>query len=137
VEVRSLEKQVSEAAPQTEEELINSFVQYATAHRELFLKSDIKGSNRAHDKLIQVAVKFRQLPDRGERMLRELIRSNHENVRTWAAYFLLTIDAKLAIRTMQDIAATTESATTQISNETTIKEWRAGRLDVDWFLKKK
>ncbi len=68
-------------------------------------------------------------------MLRELIRSSHESVRGWAAYFMLTIDERLAVRTLQDIAGTTESASEKITCETTLEEWKAGRLNVDWFQK--
>lgn len=124
-------------SPPSEAELTRAFVEYATAHRELFVNRDIKGSNRAHDKLIKVAVQFRQLADRGEHMLRELVRSNHESVRGWAAYFMLTIDEGLAVRTLQDIVETTESASETVSCRVTLEEWQAGRLDVDWFLKKK
>lgn len=124
-------------SPLTEEELFRAFVEHATAHRDLFVEGDVKASNRAHDKLIKVAVQFRQLPDRGEHMLRELIRSTNESVLVWAAYFMLTLDAKLAVKTLRDIAKTTESATIGITCDTTLQEWRAGRLDVDWFLKKK
>lgn len=123
-------------SPSTEEELIKAFVEHATAHKDLFIEGDVKASNRAHDRLIKVAVKFRQFPDRGEHMLRELIRSTNESVRGWAAYFMLTIDEKLAIRTMRDIARTTQSASEKITCDTTLEEWKAGRLDVDWFLKK-
>jgi hypothetical protein len=123
-------------SPLTEEELTEAFVEHATAHRDLFVDGDVKASNRAHDRLIKVAVQFRQLPDRGEHMLRELMRCTNESVRGWAAYFMLTIDEKLAIRTMRDIARTTQSASEKITCDTTIEEWRAGRLEVDWFLKK-
>lgn len=68
-----------------EAELIKAFVEHATAHRYLFVEGDVKASNRAHDKLTKIAVKFRQIPDRGEHILRELIRSSNESVRGWAA----------------------------------------------------
>jgi hypothetical protein len=123
------------SGPSTEEELFNAFVEHATAHRDSFVEGNIKASNRAHDKLIKVAVEFRQIPDRGEHMLRELIRSSNESVRGWAAYFMLTLDEKLAVKTMRDIAKTTQSASVKITSETTLEEWRAGRLDVDWFLR--
>ena len=124
-------------SPPSDSALLQAFIEQATSHRELFIKGDVKGSNRAHDRLIHVAVHLRERSDRGERLLRELIRSDHEAVRSWAAYFLLPIDENLAVRTMQDIAESTQSATIHISNETTLAEWKAGRLDVDWFMKKK
>ena len=71
-------------------------------------------------------------------MLRELVRSTERvSVRVWSAYFMLTLDAKLAIKTLQDVGRTTQSATLGITCDTTLDEWKAGRLDVDWFLKQK
>ena len=67
-----------------------------------------------------------------------LLDHQHPSVRLWAAAHLLPLDERRALKALQEIASNPELYPWQLQAgaKMTIKEWKAGRLDADWFMKK-
>lgn len=114
----------------------NAYISAATAHLELLLEHDVKGSNRAHDQVIENARKIRNWTDRGQEMLERLLLHPHDNVRCWAAVHLLPLDEERALETLHELKGHAKHWQTSLDAETAIEEWKAGNLDPDWFVKK-
>lgn len=112
-----------------------SYVDSAILHHEKLLLGDPKGSNRQHDRLIKAIRQIRKQSDQGRVFLSDLLEHENDSVRLWAACHLLTIDEKKAVETLKKIAAKTATWQLQTDAEMTISEWKAGRLDPDWFMK--
>ena len=119
--------------------LEDQYVELAIGHHELLMAGDPDGSNRCHKRLLEVAKGIRELSHGGKDILVALTSHDHPSVRLWAACHLLTLDQKLALSTLKEVAVNSSKYPWQLQTdaEMTIKEWKAGRLDPDWFLKKK
>jgi Domain of unknown function (DUF2019) len=114
----------------------DSYVDAAILHHEKLLLGDPKGSNRQHDRLIKAIRQIRKQGDQGKDFLLGLLQHENESVKLWAACHLLTIDEKRAVETLKKIAAKASAWQLQTDAEMTISEWRAGRLDPDWYMKR-
>lgn len=115
--------------------ILQNFVDLAIERHRLLVQRNIRAANKTFDKLYKSCARtMRSLPDEGESILKVLVQHEHPEVRAEAAYLLLPIDEKLAIRTLKVLAS---SAIPWVSSSsgTTMAEWKAGRLDVDWFMK--
>lgn len=112
-----------------------SYVEAAVRFQEARDRYDSDTSNREHDKIIKIARKLRQQPDRGLSILSRLIAHENDGVRSWAAFHLLPLDEVNALKILKEIAAGPPSEK-RFDAEIIIKEWNSGQLDVDWFLKK-
>jgi Domain of unknown function (DUF2019) len=113
------------------------YVEAAILHHDKLLAGDPKGSNRQHDRLIKAIRQIRNSADRGGAFLSSLLEHKNDSVRLWAAAHLLALDEKKAVKTLKVIAANTPSWQLQTDAEMTLSEWKAGRLDPDWFMKEK
>jgi hypothetical protein len=113
------------------------YVNAAIAHHELLLAGDPKGSNRAHKTLHDAVKRIRAYPDNGISLLAGLLLHTHASVRFWAAVHLLPLNEKLALQTLNKIAQNPTLYPWQLHTdaELTIKEWKAGNLKPDWFMK--
>jgi hypothetical protein len=116
--------------------LLEQFDTLAVIKTELQGNGDIKGSNRAFDRLMKLAATIRTMEDRGESILKMLITSKHEATRSTAAYLLLPVNPVLATDELENLANRASNVFLLTSARTTLEEWSAGRLDVDWFIKK-
>lgn len=92
-------------------------------------------ANKTYDKIYKLSVQIRKLSDRGEKLLRGLIGHAHPNVRATAAYLMLPLDSRLALNVFNELSKC-GIIWLAIDAEMCIKEWKAGRLDVEWFVKK-
>jgi hypothetical protein len=117
-----------------EEQYVNS----AIGHHELLMAGNLAGSNRVHKRLHDVTRKLRAKSDRGLSALIVLLDHQHPSVRLWAAAHLLPLDENRALKALQEISSNSKLYPWQLktSAKTTIEEWKAGRLDADWFMKK-
>ena len=114
----------------------DTYVDSAIRHHELLISGDPKGSNKAHDHLIAAARKLRVREDRGLAFLTHLLGHENESVRLWAACHRLPLDEKMALKNLAELASRASAWQLQTDAEMTMTEWLAGRLDVDWFMKK-
>jgi hypothetical protein len=119
----------------TPDELKSNFVALEKLHFSQYEDGLIKKANKTFDRVYKLAVQIRTLPDKGAELLSELVDFSHDNVRMNAAYLLLPIDNKRALKTLSELR-NSDVAWISMSAETCIQEWQAGRLDVDWFMKK-
>ncbi len=117
-------------------DMVAKFENYAVAKTELQGKQDVKGSNRAFDKLMKLASVIRTTEDGGRGILEELILSKHDAVRLTAAYLLLPINPELASCELLSIANNSSNVFLASSARVTLEEWATGKLDTDWFVKK-
>jgi hypothetical protein len=94
-----------------------------------------KQANKTHVKIYKLAVKIRNMHDRGELFLKGLLAHPHDQVKIIASYLLLPLDAKLALATFKPLV---KSHIPLISTnaEMCMAGWKDGTMDVDWFMKK-
>jgi hypothetical protein len=110
----------------------NEYVEAAILHRQLLEVGDRKGSNAAHDRLIDAIQKIRSQDDRGRSfLLGNLTHDNDENVRLWSAAHLLKLEEKAALAELKYLANDAKSWIVRSSADVTATEWRKGTLDID------
>jgi hypothetical protein len=78
--------------------------------------------------MMEALTALREMPDRGEAALTQLLSHPDESVRTWASTHLLPLNEALACRVLEGVAACT--GLVAFSAAMVLKEWRAGRLKV-------
>jgi hypothetical protein len=117
-------------------DMVDQFKQLAIASSEILGDGGVKAANRAGVKLNRLACQIRVMDDQGRKILEELIASKEEAVRSKAAYFLLPINPTLATRELANLAKNASNVFLLMSAKTTLTEWKAGRLDTDWFIHK-
>lgn len=113
----------------------DEYVAAAILHRELLEMGDRKGSNTAHDRLIEAIRQIRRTADRGHSFLLRLLAHSDENVRLWSAAHLLPLEEKEALAELSRLATGAQSWVVRSSADVTETEWRKGTLDIDWFMK--
>jgi hypothetical protein len=94
-----------------------------------YIRGDHKVANRNYDKLAALLPKLRATGDRGEEILRRLMKDQSDSVATWAATHSLPIAEKDALATLSAIART--EGVIGFGAEMVIKEWKSGRLVID------
>jgi hypothetical protein len=113
------------------------FIRIAIEQEEKLAKGDVKIANKMHDLLYKkYARAIRALPDQGRAILEALADNQNPAVRIHAGYLLLPLNEKLAVLTLADLANANLPGISSASI-TTLSEWSAGRLDVEWFTKTK
>lgn len=103
------------------------YVAAAILHRDNSL--DPQTTNAAHDKLISIFQKMRELPDFGEGSLRRLMSCGDDRVSCWAALHLLPLAPKDAEITLTRIALGPKSLL-EFSAAMILKEWKRGSLKI-------
>lgn len=112
-------------------ELISEdYIVAARAHGVASVKGDHKKANEAYDRLITTLNRLRQTPDKGAIVLKEILKNKDAHVRCWAATHLLPLDETIAVHTLEQLAADSESLA-GFDAKMVLREWRAGRLKVD------
>lgn len=94
-----------------------------------------KRSNKLYDKLYGATRKVRiHSSDGGKAFFESLLDHPMSYVASAAAFNLIPFNPKLARETYERLAKV-EDSEAGVFAETTLKEWKAGRLDPDWFMK--
>src|SRR5262245_54364297 len=107
----------------------------AVAFQQARDKYDHKTSNKVHGKLYDAARKIRlRSADGGETFFVSLLNHSMPYVSLCAAFNLIPFNPKLARATYERLAKDAEGEV-GFAAEMTLKEWKAGRLDPDWFMK--
>lgn len=113
---------------QDEATLEQEFVRLTTLRSQALARNDSRSGNRYYDKLYKLKGTIRQLPNRGEALLKRVLDSLRDGeVRVMAAAYLLAVDEGTAFRELEAVAAE-ESGLVSMNAEMTLKEWKAGRL---------
>jgi hypothetical protein len=102
---------------------------FAEAHGAAYTRGDSRTANRNYDKLAVLLPKLRATADRGEEILRRLMKDPSDSVATWAATHSLPIAEKEALAILGAIAR--REGIIGFSAEMVIKEWKSGRLTID------
>jgi hypothetical protein len=107
----------------------------AVAFHEARERYDHKTSNKVHDKLDSAARKIRlHSADGGEAFFASLLNHPKPYVSLCAAFNLIPFNPKLARKTYERLAKGA-AGEVGVAAEMTLKEWKAGRLDPDYFMK--
>lgn len=97
---------------------------------------DHKRGNKAFDRLMLAAKEIRLTdPDGGEKFFTSLLSHEMPHVVSKAAFCLIPLNPTLARRTYEQLAKGPPGEVS-FNAEMTLKEWKAGRLDAEWFMKK-
>lgn len=106
------------------------FVEGAHQHGLYTVEGDAPATNRAYKKIILALNELREMPDRGEGFLSNLLQNEDLSVVSWAASYLLGSRPEEAVQALERVA---RDALPLIAfgAEMTLKEWRAGRLKVE------
>lgn len=109
------------------EALVQKYALHAASHRRATEDGDHRSANREHDRLAAV---YREIRGRGtvaQEALLPLLTHSDASVRVWAAAHSLEFRPGVAEATLIELA---ESAggLARVSAESTLREWRAGRL---------
>lgn len=97
--------------------------------------NDYRRGNKAHERMMIAAKAIRlSHPDGGEKFFASLLTHEMPYVVSVAAFNLIPFNPKLARATFERLA---KEAGGEIGfdAEMTLKEWTAGRLDPNWFMK--
>jgi Domain of unknown function (DUF2019) len=119
----------------TPDGLKSEFVTLCILQFDHYYSGKIADANRTFDKIYKLAVQIRHLPDKGAEFLLDMISHPHRNVRVKSAYLLLPLDAQRALKELKELTKS-DLVEERIDADMCIQEWNAGRLDVDWFMKK-
>lgn len=96
---------------------------------------DHKKGNKAFDRLMRAAKEIRLThQDGGEKFFTSLLAHDMPHVVSKAAFNLIPFNPKLARATYERLAKDGEGEI-GFNAEMTLKEWKAGNLDPDWFMK--
>ena len=96
---------------------------------------DHKKGNKAFDRLMRAAKEIRLTrEDGGENFFTSLVNHEMPHVMCVAAFNLIPFNPKLARATYERLAKGPPGEV-RFGAEMTLKEWKAGRLDPDWFMK--
>ena len=97
--------------------------------------NDYRKGNKAYDRMMIAAKAIRLCyPDGGEKFFTSLLTHEVPYVVSVAAFNLIPFNPKLARKTYERLAKDGEGEIA-FNAEMTLKEWKAGRLDPDWFMK--
>lgn len=97
---------------------------------------DHKKGNKAYDRLMKAAKQVRLThQDGGEKFFTSLLAHGMPHVVSAAAFNLIPFNPKLARKTYNELAKGPPGEV-RLGAEITLEEWKAGRLDPDWFMKR-
>jgi uncharacterized protein YjeT (DUF2065 family) len=94
----------------------------------LMVDRKVTKANKVSDELFELEQRIPELPDKGRRMLLTLAQSPEEELRMVAADNLISLEPKTAKKLLSDLAKNASNVFIGIQAETTLDEWKAGRL---------
>lgn len=107
---------------------LRDFEMAAIAHGKYTEIGKTRACNGAYSRVVRARQELRNLPDRGDGDLLKLIDHPNISVRCWAAFYLLPVHEPVACRALAEAAL--GPGLVAFSAGVTLKEWRAGRLEV-------
>lgn len=105
------------------------YVAEAAEHGRCTESGDFRKGNAAYDRMKAALAELRERPDRGESVLAALPARPNGWVRLDAATHLLPLQAELASKTLENLAAGPQSLIEHVASMV-LQEWRAGTLNV-------
>jgi hypothetical protein len=117
------------------EELKAKFIELNVLQSELYGFGKAGVANKNFDRIHKIAAQTRLLPDFGEAILKDTIKHPNEEVQISAAFLLVPIDPSLALRTFRKFL-NHDSPWISTNAEVCISEWKAGKLNTNWFMEK-
>lgn len=114
----------------SESELELEFVQAAKKRSDLLRRGEPKRANKEFDRLHKVKKKMRDLPDRGEAILKRIAATDDLQLKILAAASMLAVDESYASKVLEEIAA--RDVAGSFEAEMTLKEWRKGSIKAYW-----
>ena len=106
----------------------DKFIKSAEEHGRYTLIGDASKTNAACRRMRKASQVLRATEDNGETAFYPLLRHPDPAVKTWAAYYLLSIKPDDAKRTLEAVASGTDLIA--FGAEVTLREWIAGRLQI-------
>lgn len=100
----------------------------ADAYGTASVRGDAKAMNRNFDKLTAIGLKLRAYGEKGEAILRRLMKDRSEAVASWAATDSLPFAEAQALEVLDAIAAA--HGPIPFNARMTAKQWRAGELKI-------
>lgn len=111
-------------------EVEDRFVDAARKHGVATRESDPRSANRAYNDLVAALRELRRSPDKGVAFLSTQLDSNDTSVVIWAGLYLLPFKEKEASEALERVV-TQGIPRMSFDANMTLKEWRAGRLEVE------
>jgi len=111
--------------------MIEQYVNAAIRHGQYSVQGDHEAANLAHDELLSVLKQIRQLPDRGEQLLRGLLVDKNRFVVCWAATHLLPISSHEARQALMRVMEEDSNGLAGLNAKMVLQEWDSGRLVID------
>lgn len=100
----------------------------AEAYGAAYMRGDHKVTNRNYDKLTVLVAKLRTCGEKGEAILRRLMKDESDAIAMCAATHSLPFAERDALDVLDSIAR--RGGVIGFSAETTVKEWKSGRLTI-------
>lgn len=101
---------------------------YAEDHATASKNGDYREANRNYDKLTKLLSELRVTHDKGEEILRRLMKDRSDAVSMWAATQSLPIAEKEALAILEAVSA--RGGIIGFNAEMVISEWKSGRLTI-------
>jgi hypothetical protein len=106
------------------------FVEATRQHGQGIIEGDAPMTNKAHQMVMIAAKEIRATADRGEAFFVSLLPNEDPSVVKWAAAYLLKSRQSEAEAALERVSGTAPPLIA-FGAEMTLKEWRAGRLNMD------
>lgn len=106
------------------------FVEAARLYGVYMNKHEFPATKPEYDKVVRALRALRRLPDRGQDFLLGCLTDPDPSVVTWAALYLLPHREDEAVQALTRVAHS-DAGLIGLGAETTLKEWRSGRLTVE------
>ena len=107
------------------------FLETALRRAEFLREHESKKANKEYDKLHRLKNKLRELPDKGDSLLKRIVSHSDLDVRILAAAALLAVDEPYAISVLEDVSAR-DAGLQSFTAEMTLREWRKGSIRDYW-----
>ena len=111
-------------------EVEDRFVDAARKHGLGTREGNPRMTNKAYDDLIVALREIRRTPDKGVAFLIGQLNNDDASVVTWAGLYLLPFREKEASHALERVASQ-GIPRMSFDADMTLKEWRAGRLEVE------
>ena len=113
-----------------ENQIMAELVRLVRLRWSLMVDRKVSKANKISDQLYELERHISSLPDKGRRMLLTLAESPEEELRMVAADNLIPLEPKTAKKLLSELATNASNVFIGIQAETTLDEWKAGRLTI-------
>jgi hypothetical protein len=112
-----------------EKQLLDEIVKLVDLRWSLMVDRKVTKANKISDQLYKLERHIPSLPDKGRRLLMQLAESPKEELRIKAAFHLIPLEPAIAKKLLEELAENARNAFIGIEADTTLGEWKKGRLD--------